>query len=255
VSVQRLNKPLGCPRVESQRDSVPQPRVGAQRLPWVRVSDHSQPQRGCGHLEFPVAATPLGLASVSAAFPKVARSSQPWALRRNPVGILRVSSDVRLSSQPSGLPEGRRGSQRSEDPRSTSSNVPHPGGVPERRACVTKSILHPSGVRTSLIHLPGVSSRSTLLNPRLPYGKPPACPDSWSRSDLLTVAVGFSPRIIERNRPRRYATLERPALTSTSSLATRGMLPWTSDPRAEAHGYRHILALRGHRGASRSLFS
>jgi hypothetical protein len=157
--------------VESQRDSVPQPRVGAQRLPWVSAFHFLQPQRGCGHH---VAATPLGLGRASAVFPKVARSSQPWALCPNPVGILRSSH---------------------------------------------------------------------------------VCPSTRSRSDLLTVAVGFSPRIIERNRPRRVATLEHPALTSTSSLAPRGTLPWASDPWAEAHGYRHILAPRGHRGTSRSLFS
>jgi len=184
--------------IVSQRDSVPQPRVGAQRLPWVRVSH---------------------------------------------------------PSQPNGLPEGSRGSQRSEAPRSTSSNLSHPGGVPELYACVTKILLHPSGVRRSLVRSPGVSSRSALLNPRLPSGKPPACPDFWSRSDLLTVAVGFSPRTIERNRPRRVATFERPALTSTSRLAPRGTLTWASNPWAEAHGYRHILAPRGHRGTSRSLFS
>ena len=72
---------------ESQRDSVLQPRVGAQRLPWVGVSVVSQPQRGCAQSLALPDATPLGLARTSSAFPKVARSSQPWALRQNPVGI------------------------------------------------------------------------------------------------------------------------------------------------------------------------
>ena len=49
----------------------------------------SQPQRGCGPLVLPRAATPLGLRLFSPLFPRVARSSQPWALLRNPVGILR----------------------------------------------------------------------------------------------------------------------------------------------------------------------
>ena len=49
----------------------------------------SQPQRGCGPLVLPRAATPLGLRLFSPRFPRVARSSQPWALLRNPVGIRR----------------------------------------------------------------------------------------------------------------------------------------------------------------------
>jgi len=93
---------------ESQRDSVPQPRVGAQRLPWVQASHPSQPQRGCGHLEFTIAATPLGLAHVSAVFPKVARSSQPSALRRNPVGILRTRPLISTRLQP-GVPGRDKG--------------------------------------------------------------------------------------------------------------------------------------------------
>ena len=45
-----------------------------------------QPQRGCGP-GAGGAATPLGLLSLRTALPRVARSSQPWAVGRNPVGI------------------------------------------------------------------------------------------------------------------------------------------------------------------------
>jgi hypothetical protein len=77
-----------CPDSKSQRDSVLQPRIGAQRLPWVAVSYVFQPQRGGGQSVLSLDATPLGLVRKSNVRPKVARASQPWALRRNPVGIL-----------------------------------------------------------------------------------------------------------------------------------------------------------------------
>jgi hypothetical protein len=53
---------------KSQRDFASKPRVGAQRLPWVDIR--------CGH-------NPNGVASGTAH-----AGAQPWALRRNPVGIL-----------------------------------------------------------------------------------------------------------------------------------------------------------------------
>jgi hypothetical protein len=48
----------------------------------------AQPQRGCGTTKRAVA-TPLGLKPIPARFPRVARSSQPWALFQNPFGIRR----------------------------------------------------------------------------------------------------------------------------------------------------------------------
>ena len=50
----------------------------------------SQPQRGCGSKGLTRLATPLGLKSFLPRLPRVARSSQLWALLRNPFGIRRV---------------------------------------------------------------------------------------------------------------------------------------------------------------------
>lgn len=72
---------------ESQRDSVSKSRVGAQRLPWEYDHRGFQPQRGCGLL-LRNGRKPFGVESHFARLPRVARASQPWALSRNPVGIL-----------------------------------------------------------------------------------------------------------------------------------------------------------------------
>ena len=81
--------------LESQRDSVPKPRVARHELPWVGRIPSRQPQRGCGSLKriaprctarIP-ATTPLGLMILGRKFPKVARASQPWAERHNPFGM------------------------------------------------------------------------------------------------------------------------------------------------------------------------
>jgi len=102
------------------------PRLARQRLPWVRVWNRKQRQRRCGP-QPNVAATPLRwvtnqtnrttstrlwpfvrewespqprlrLEMFVERWPRVARSAQPWALGRNPVGILRTRSSriVRL---------------------------------------------------------------------------------------------------------------------------------------------------------------
>ena len=51
----RANAP-GCPvpypYLQSQRDCVTQPRVARNELLWVKVTDNSQPQRGCGLVLF-----------------------------------------------------------------------------------------------------------------------------------------------------------------------------------------------------------
>ncbi|MSU62837.1 MAG: type II secretion system protein [Pedosphaera sp.] len=75
-------------RLQSQRDCVLQPKVARHELPWVVRVENDQPQRGCGSKIFPIVTTPLGLKSFSLQFPRVARASQPWALLRNPFGIL-----------------------------------------------------------------------------------------------------------------------------------------------------------------------
>ena len=72
------------------------------------------------------------------------------------------------AEQPEGLPEGSRGSQRSEAPRLAAPFEQHPEGVPESFVRSGVSFLHPSGVRSVFVSVPGVSSRSALLNPRLP---------------------------------------------------------------------------------------
>ena len=73
-----------------------------------------------------------------------------------------------------------------------------------------------------------------------------------SRSDFVTVAVGFSPRI---KRAQQYCVAERrlnsPACVKSPSFvkrrsATQGY--WSVQPWAKAHGYPHGLALRGGRG-------
>jgi len=74
----------GAP-LESRRDSVLQPRVARNEPPWVTagmapnpngvetcVRQRPQPRWGC---------------CIAPPVPRVARSSQPWALIRNPVGI------------------------------------------------------------------------------------------------------------------------------------------------------------------------
>ena len=77
---------------ESQRDSALQPRVATQELPWVNgIKFPSTPTglwqipRAAGENE--MATTALRLEIFCGRCPRVARSSQPWALGRNPVGI------------------------------------------------------------------------------------------------------------------------------------------------------------------------
>ena len=78
---------------QSQRDCVCQRRVARNELPWVGPVRSINPE-GVEALplnhrhrsEQILAATPLGLIGAGS-FPRVARSSQPWALGRNPVGI------------------------------------------------------------------------------------------------------------------------------------------------------------------------
>src|SRR5437667_8731967 len=82
-------KPFGNSSGESQRDSATKPRVARDELPWVKVAGVSQPQRGCGLVALPllVGRNPFRVVIDRTHDPRVARSSQPWALLRNPVGI------------------------------------------------------------------------------------------------------------------------------------------------------------------------
>ena len=78
--------------VQSQRDCVLQPRVARNELPWVSSEMVFNPNGVVSHSDRR-AATPLGLFA-SRACPRVARSSQPWALSRNPVGIRPGNSSI-----------------------------------------------------------------------------------------------------------------------------------------------------------------
>jgi len=71
---------------ESQRDSVLQPRVARNELPWVDVTKMTPTPTGLrpsitpGH-------NPVGVDSSSDVIPRVGAARQPWADGRNPVGI------------------------------------------------------------------------------------------------------------------------------------------------------------------------
>jgi hypothetical protein len=83
---------------ESQRDSVLQPRVARDELPWVKVEEDNQPQRGCSQRRNArrregTCCNPFWVGDHAAGPPRVARSepdwstSQPRAKRGNPVGV------------------------------------------------------------------------------------------------------------------------------------------------------------------------
>ncbi len=56
---------------ESQRDSVPKPKVARHELPWVSVRKLHQPQRGCGNsIRRHMATTSLRLFSFSDVYPR-----------------------------------------------------------------------------------------------------------------------------------------------------------------------------------------
>ena len=64
------------------------PAVGeSASLPWVNREKDFLPQRGCGECADEGGRNPVGVGNFCGCFPRVARASQPWALRRNPFGI------------------------------------------------------------------------------------------------------------------------------------------------------------------------
>ena len=85
---------------ESQRDSVPKPRVARHELSGSSSIHHPQPRRGCGP-SVP-ARTPdlghnaVGVDSISERAPKVGVARQPWAGGPNPFGIVRSAGLRRL---------------------------------------------------------------------------------------------------------------------------------------------------------------
>src|SRR5438309_7724906 len=74
---------------QSQRDYLLRPRVARNELPWVGAREKSATPAGLrlGGIA-KTGTTPLGLSTSARCFPRVARPSQPWALSRNPFGIL-----------------------------------------------------------------------------------------------------------------------------------------------------------------------
>jgi hypothetical protein len=94
-----------CRRVrrtpQSQRDCVLKPRVARNELPWVTVGDMSNPERVASSC-VPCLTQPRWGCDRNERPPRVVASLQPWALRRNPVGI-RVCSLARLRIRSSSL--------------------------------------------------------------------------------------------------------------------------------------------------------
>ena len=83
---------VGCERL-SRRDIVRQPRVAAQRLPWVRCGVMRLPRRGCVTATRPYA-THSGVSAADEISPRVAAARQPWAVLRKPFGLARKSQLV-----------------------------------------------------------------------------------------------------------------------------------------------------------------
>ena len=80
---------MNAPQIESQRDSALQPRVDrAADYPGSRAKKCFNPNGVASFSSHRWATTPLGLMEISTRIPRVARSSQPWAERRCPVGPL-----------------------------------------------------------------------------------------------------------------------------------------------------------------------
>src|SRR5258708_2165460 len=77
-------------RAESQRDSATKPRVARNELPWDGPFNRTTTLKGL----WPTATAaqrghnPVGVVKHRPPLPRVARPSQPWALLRNPFGIL-----------------------------------------------------------------------------------------------------------------------------------------------------------------------
>src|SRR6266705_3154727 len=76
---------------ESRRDSATKPRVARNELPWVTAPSRANPERVEALYRWLLdrngGTTLSGLRSLRHRRPRVARSSQPWALLRNPFGI------------------------------------------------------------------------------------------------------------------------------------------------------------------------
>jgi hypothetical protein len=78
--------------LQSQRDCVLEPRVARNEATLGQMSEKFSTPTGLRHAELSHRHNPVGVAYLDHTFPKVARSSQPWALGRNPFGIHRGTS-------------------------------------------------------------------------------------------------------------------------------------------------------------------
>ena len=99
----------GVSVVESQRDSAPKPKVARHELPWGTVGTRTQTPTGfwpCPRIPSRAQRrNPVGVGDIFVPPPRVTRSSQPWALLRNPVGIARWDCPVGLpGGNPNGIP-------------------------------------------------------------------------------------------------------------------------------------------------------
>src|SRR5436190_213714 len=78
---------------ESQRDSVPEPRVARHELPWVIVRETSATATRlrpiCSRPRADLSHNAVGVDSISERAPKVGVARQPWAGGPNPFGIVR----------------------------------------------------------------------------------------------------------------------------------------------------------------------
>src|SRR5947207_1414602 len=73
----------------SQRDCVPKPRVARHELPWDHELERQNPNGVSALVNVRRGSQPRWVYCVARLLPRVARSSQPSALLRNPVGIHR----------------------------------------------------------------------------------------------------------------------------------------------------------------------
>src|SRR6266699_4341379 len=101
-------RPYHYPQVRDAIEGNPRgvvsssPGLRACELPWDIVQTASQPQRGCGRARHPRTQPRWGWSVLTRSTQGswVARSSQPWALGRNPFGIKRESKSVPLVHAP-----------------------------------------------------------------------------------------------------------------------------------------------------------
>ena len=82
-------------RIESQRDSVPQPKVAeSARLPWVTHRNNSQPQRGCVGRRVEICHNPGGVDAGSDSFSQGIAALNPGLIAIAPLGQIGSPSNT-----------------------------------------------------------------------------------------------------------------------------------------------------------------